>query len=107
MSNFDPLCENNVIDELVNAGVEEKTGVEEETRKASDYGDLGFPELTILQVIFGRSSFAELRAIIPDVYHDNEAAAILFDILFPKKHSNVLGVVWPAQAGLSPADFYL
>ena len=69
------------------------TGVEEEQRKASDYGDLGFPELTILQVIFGRASFAELRAMLPDVYHDNEDAAILVDILFPKKHSNVLGVV--------------
>ena len=68
------------------------TGVEEETRKASDYGDLGFPELTILQVIFGRSSFAELDAIFPDVYQDNEEAAILIDILFPKKHSNILGV---------------
>jgi len=68
------------------------TGVEEETRKASDYGDLGFPDLTILQVIFGRSSFAELRAIFPDVYYDNEEASILFDILFPKKHSNVLGI---------------
>lgn len=68
------------------------TGVEEETRKAKDYGDLGFPDLTILQVIFGRSSFEELRAIFPDVYHDNEDAAILIDILFPKKHSNVLGV---------------
>jgi hypothetical protein len=69
------------------------TGVEEESRKASDYGDLGFPELTILQVIFGRASFEEMRTTHPDVYHDNEEAAILFDILFPKKHSNVLGVV--------------
>ncbi|MBN1453519.1 MAG: GNAT family N-acetyltransferase [Anaerolineales bacterium] len=69
------------------------TGVEEETRKASDYADLGFPELTILQMIFGRSSFADLHAVFPDVYYDKEEAVILFDILFPKKHSNVLGVV--------------
>ena len=68
-------------------------GEEEETRKASDYGDLGLPELTILQMIFGRSSFKELHDFVPDVYYDNEEAAILLDILFPKKHSNVLGVV--------------
>ncbi len=68
-------------------------GVEEKTRKASDYGDLGLPELTILQLVFGRSSFAELHASFPDVYYDNEEASILLDILFPKKHSNVLGIV--------------
>jgi len=69
------------------------TGVEEEMRKASDYGDLGLPELTILQMIFGRSSFADLHAVFPDVYYDKEEAVILIDILFPKKHSNVMGVV--------------
>ncbi len=69
------------------------TGVEEETRNATDYGDLGLPELTILQLIFGRSSFTDLHAIFPDVYYDKEEAVILCDILFPKKHSNVLGVV--------------
>ena len=68
------------------------TGVEEETRKASDYGDLGLPELTILQIVFGRSSFADLHDFFPDVYYDNEQASILLDILFPKKHSNVLGI---------------
>jgi len=69
------------------------TGVDEKTRKASDYGDLGLPGLTILQLIFGRSSFMELHDVFPDVYYDNEQAAILLDILFPKKHSNVLGLV--------------
>ena len=69
------------------------TSVDEEPRKASDYGDLGLPELTILQIIFGRASFMELHDIVPDVYYDNEEAAILFNILFPKRHSNVIGVV--------------
>jgi len=44
-------------------------------------------------MIFGRVSFMELHDIVPDVYYDNEEAVILFDILFPKKHSNVLGIV--------------
>ena len=69
------------------------TGVEEEPRKASDYADLGLPELTILQMIFGRASFMELHDIVPDVYYDNEEAAILFNILFPKKPSAVMGIV--------------
>ena len=68
------------------------TGVEEEPRKASDYADLGLPELTILQIIFGRTSFMELHGIVPDVYYDKEEAAILLNILFPKKHSNILGI---------------
>jgi len=69
------------------------TGVEEEARQATDYGDLGLPELTLLQLIFGRSSFEELHAAFPDAYYDNDEAVILLDILFPKKHSNVLGIV--------------
>jgi len=69
------------------------TSVEEEQRQANDFGDLGLPELTILQVIFGRTSFMELHDLVPDVYYDKEDAAILFNILFPKKHSNVLGIV--------------
>ena len=69
------------------------TNVEKEERKASDFADLGLPELTILQMIFGRSSFAELHAIFPDAYFDKEESVILLDILFPKKHSNVLGIV--------------
>jgi len=59
------------------------TGVEEEPRKADDFGDLALPELTILQIIFGRISFMELHDIVPDVYYDKEDAAILLNILFP------------------------
>jgi hypothetical protein len=68
-------------------------GIDEEKRDATDYGDLGMPELTILQLVFGRLSFDELRATFPDVYYDKENAPVLIDILFPKKHSNVLGIV--------------
>ena len=68
------------------------TGVEKESRKATDYGDLGLPELTFLQLIFGRSSIEELHAAFPDVYYEDDEAVILMNILFPKKHSNVLGI---------------
>ncbi len=69
------------------------TGVDEGPRDATDYGDLGLPELTILQLIFGRLSFDELRAAFPDVTCDSDEARILINILFPKKHSTVLGIV--------------
>jgi hypothetical protein len=68
------------------------TGVDEETRSPTDYGDLALPELTILQLVFGRSSFYEVHAAHPDAYFDREQACILLNILFPKAHSNVLGV---------------
>jgi len=71
----------------------ELTGVDEEKRSATDYGDLALPELTILQMIFGRLSFAELHAAFPDAYFNSDEAVVLFDILFPKRHSDVLGVV--------------
>ena len=69
------------------------TGVEEEPRDPKDFADLGLPGLTILQMIFGRSSFEELHVAFPDAYYDNEEACILLNILFPKKHSNLIGVV--------------
>jgi hypothetical protein len=68
-------------------------GVEEEPHDPRDFADLGLPGLTILQMIFGRSSFEELHATFPDAYYDNEEARILLNILFPKKHSNMIGVV--------------
>lgn len=67
--------------------------VDEEQRDVTDYGDMGLPGLTILQMVFGRSSFNELNAAFPDAYYDNDEAPVLIDILFPKKHSNVLGIV--------------
>jgi len=67
-------------------------GVEEVAPDAADFGDLGLPGLTILQMIFGRSSFDELNAAHPDAYVDHEEPRLLLDILFPKKHSGLLGV---------------
>jgi hypothetical protein len=68
------------------------TGVDDEPRNPTDYGDLGLPGSIILQLIFGRSSFEELRAAFPDTTSYSDEAQILIDILFPKKHSNLLGI---------------
>jgi hypothetical protein len=67
-------------------------GVDEEPRNPTDYGDLCLPELTILQLIFGRSSFSELHAAFPDATCYNDEAQILIDILFPEKHSSLFGI---------------
>lgn len=67
-------------------------GVDETPREATDFGDLGLPGLTLLQMVFGRCSFEELNAAHPDAYVDHEPARILLDILFPKRPSDVLGI---------------
>jgi len=54
-----------------------------------DYGDdppAGCPPLVFLQLLLGHRSLADLRAIFPDVYAEPEAA-LLIDILFPKRTS--------------------
>ena len=53
-------------------------------------GDAAFPELTFLQILFGRRSLEELRYIFADCWA-NEQATILLNVLFPKQVSHV----WP------------
>jgi hypothetical protein len=49
-----------------------------------------FPDLTFLQLVFGRRSRAELEAAFPDCYTSGDAGPLL-DVLFPKLPSRV----WP------------
>lgn len=49
-------------------------------------GDARFPDLTFLQLLFGRCSLADLRHMFADCYANNEAT-VLIDILFPQRHS--------------------
>lgn len=54
--------------------------------RAAPFGadpSVGCPALVFLQLLFGYRSLAELRAIFPDVYAEQEPA-VLLDILFPK-----------------------
>ncbi len=59
--------------------------------KAVDDGDIQFPGTTILQLIFGQASLDELNAIHPDCFSRQAESAILFNILFPKRPSWVVG----------------
>lgn len=66
-------------------------GVERYQPEHSDDGDVLFPGLSFLQVLFGYHSFAELEAAFADCYARNDQGRALIPILFPKRGSNV----WP------------
>lgn len=61
------------------------------TTKEFNDGDARFPDLTFLQLLFGRRSLADLRHAFPDCYANNEAT-ILLNILFPQCHSQVVAL---------------
>jgi hypothetical protein len=52
-------------------------------------GDVAFPGLTFLQLLFGYRSFDELKYAFADCGCDSEEVSTLLNILFPKKLSNV------------------
>jgi hypothetical protein len=58
-----------------------------------DWGHVGFPDLTFLQILFGYRSYQELRQSFADCWCETETYRALVEILFPKKLSNVLGIV--------------
>lgn len=55
-------------------------------------GDIAFPGLTFLQVLFGYRSYDELQQAFADCWCALEDVHILINILFPKKLSNVLPI---------------
>lgn len=56
-----------------------------------DY-DAFFPNLTFLQVLFGRRDIDEVRHIFPDCYPGSDESALLLKSLFPKSSSHVLNL---------------
>ncbi|MFZ0547971.1 MAG: GNAT family N-acetyltransferase [Candidatus Promineifilaceae bacterium] len=54
--------------------------------------DVFFPDLTFLQVLFGRRDLEELRHIYADCFPRNDESALLLKILFPKSSSYVINV---------------
>ena len=61
-------------------------------RKLIQSGDASFPDLTFLQLLFGRRSFDELDETFADCFTNSAETAVLLNILFPKKHSRVVGL---------------
>ena len=69
------------------------TGIEPWKPDHADHGNAGFPALTFLQILFGYRSFDELKFAFPDCWWDNYGTRAVINSLFPKKHSNVYGIV--------------
>jgi hypothetical protein len=50
-------------------------------------GDIFFPELTFLHVLFGQRSYEEVRHMWVDCFATNATAPILMNVLFPQRPS--------------------
>ena len=59
----------------------------------NDMGEVGLPDLTVLQLVFGYRSLDELKAAYADCYWETDESRLLVTTLFPKKPSWVAGVV--------------
>lgn len=68
------------------------TSIEPWQPSTESEGDIAFPGLTFLQVVFGYRSYDELHGAFADCWCDHEDVRVLINILFPKKASNVNGI---------------
>jgi hypothetical protein len=59
----------------------------------ADMGEVGLPDLTVLQLVFGYRSLDELKAAYADCYWDKDEARLVLSTLFPKRPSCVTGLV--------------
>lgn len=57
--------------------------------KDFDDADAFFPDLSFYHLIFGRRTHQELRQVYPDAYVPQPSTAVLFNTIFPKRHSHV------------------
>jgi hypothetical protein len=53
------------------------------------FGDVAFPDLTFLQLVFGFRSLDELRRSFPDCLVERDASAAIVSALFPQRVSNL------------------
>ena len=68
------------------------TTIEKWMPSPKEEGDIAFPDLTFLQMLFGYRSFDELHASFADCWTNHEEVRILMNILFPKKLSDVFPI---------------
>jgi hypothetical protein len=55
-------------------------------------GDIAFPNLTFLQVLFGHRTLDELKKLYADCWWNSDRTRMLITTLFPRKPSQVLGI---------------
>jgi hypothetical protein len=65
------------------------TAVEPWKPTPREEGDVAFPDLTFLQLVFGYRGFEELEYTFADCWCASEDVRALLHVLFPKKFSNV------------------
>lgn len=58
----------------------------------NDMGELGMPDLTVLQLVFGYRSLDELKSAYADCYWSSSETYYLVNTLFPKMPSSITGV---------------
>lgn len=58
----------------------------------SDEGNIAFPNLTFLQLVFGYRSYEELHYAFPDCWCEDDDVRVLLTALFPKKASTIYPV---------------
>ncbi len=66
--------------------------IEPYTPESAEDGDVLFPDLTFLRLLFGYNDFWELESNFADCYARNDHGRALTPILFPKKASSVWGI---------------
>jgi len=60
--------------------------------EGSEDGDVLFPDLTFLRVLFGYTSFDEVEKMFPDCFARNDHGRALIKFLFPKHPSNIWAI---------------
>jgi len=55
-------------------------------------GNVAFPGLTFLQMLFGYRSLDDLKYAFPDCWTEGDESAAVLNVLFPKKASNVTAI---------------
>ncbi len=65
-------------------------GVAEERMPDRSEAAANFPDLTFLQMLFGRKTFGDLTAMFVDAYASKEEDVRLMDTLFPVQHSEMM-----------------
>ena len=68
------------------------TTIESWKPSSSEEGDVAFPDLTFLQLLFGYRSYEELEYTFADCWCDSDDVRVLLNILCPKKLSNVYAI---------------
>ncbi len=69
----------------------EQEKISAEAWSPEDNAHAMFAPYTFLQLLFGRRSLSDLRYMYPDCWIEDEAA-VVFETLFPRRHSNVIPI---------------